>query len=166
MEATEQPSLSITRCLFLVTLKPDLISFSCCQSASKVHQSIFSAEIFLPCLFLSVLHCSSTCSLQLLSQLICDFRTLQPREQGTLPLTSIVDSLQDLQGKQREQHFAFLSSSVEQELLAQLSLFFFTMDKSSTVFMHFLFLLFLFRVLNCAIESTVLTPCCLSLPSP
>lgn len=126
----------------------------------------FLCRDFPPLPFLCVLHSSSTCSLQLLSQLICDFRTLQPQERGTLPLTSIVDSLQDLQGKQREQHFAFLSSSVEQELLAQLSLFFFTMDKSSTVFMHFLFLLFLFRVLNCATESAVLTTCCLSLPSP
>lgn len=39
--------------------------------------------------------------------------------------------------KEREQHFAFISSSVEQELLAQLSLVFFTMGKSSIMSIYF-----------------------------
>lgn len=65
VEATVQTSLSMMRCLFLTTLKPELVSFSCCQSASKVYQSVFSAEIFPPMPFLCVFNCSSTCSLQL-----------------------------------------------------------------------------------------------------
>lgn len=69
----------------------------------------FLCRDFPPLPSLCVLHCSSTCSLQLLSQLICDFRTLQPQEQGTLPLTSIVDSLQDLQGKQSKESSILLS---------------------------------------------------------
>jgi len=80
--------------------------------------------------FLCVLCCSSTRSLQLSTHL-CKSRTLRPREWGTQPLTGTVNSLWALQRKEREQKFAFISS-VEQEPPAQLSLFPFTMDKSSS----------------------------------
>lgn len=88
-------------------------------------RSIFSAEIFLLCLFCVY---SSTCCLQILPQVLCDFRTPQPKEWGTPLLTSILESMKDLHGKQREEHFGFMSSWVE-----QLSLFFI----SHTVFVHF-----------------------------
>lgn len=51
--------------------------------------------------FLCVLHCCSTCSLQLLQHVLCKLRTLHPWEQGTNPPTGTADSPQELQGKER-----------------------------------------------------------------
>lgn len=135
LEATEWPSLNIMICVFLAIVKPELVSFSHCQSASKLSWAVLYTEI--PPTFLCVLHYSSTLSLQLLPYLLWKSRTLHPREWGTHPLTGTVDSLWELQGKERERHFAFISSSVEQEPLALLSSFFFTMGKSSTMPIHF-----------------------------
>lgn len=112
LKATEWPSLSITRRVFLATLKPELVSFSHCQSASKVYWAVFLRRDFPPRpAFLCVLHCSSTHSLQLLPHLLCKSRTPHPREWGICPPTGSGDSLWELQGKERAAFcFYFLPS--------------------------------------------------------
>lgn len=102
------------------------MSLSCCQTASKVHWAAFYADVFLPICFFCTYFVA-------FSSAYCSFCHISASPGLCIPLTGTVGSLWELQGKEREQHFTFISFSVEKKSLAQLSLFFFTRGKASTV---------------------------------